>query len=179
MIGKRVLKAINEQIVKENYSAWLYLQMAAYFEKENLKGFAHWLRIQAQEEACHGLIFFNHLCDRGGEVALGAVAAPPQRFKSPLDVFEQGLAHEFTVTASIGAIMKAAVADDDFAAQSMLKWFVDEQVEEEANFDELRSKLARIGKDGNGVIQLDKELTARVFSLPPPLMASMGAGAAP
>ena len=180
MISKRVLKAINEQIAKEYFSGWLYMQMAAYFEKENLKGFAHWLRIQAQEEACHGLIFYNYLCERGADVELGAVAAPTKGFKSALDVFDQGLKHEFTVTASIANIMKLAVADADFATQSMLKWFVDEQIEEEANFDEIRSKLARIGdKDGNGILMMDKDLSARVFTVPPPLAGSFGAAAAP
>ena len=180
MISKRVLKAINDQIAKEYFSGYLYQQMAAYFEKENLKGFAQWLRVQAQEEACHGLIFYNYLCGRGGDVELGAIAAPAKGFKSPQDVFEQGLKHEFTVTASVGAIMKLAVADSDFATQSMLKWFIDEQVEEEANFDEIRSKLTRIGaKDGNGIVMLDKDLGTRVFALPPPLAASMGGAGAP
>lgn len=174
MLSKRVVKAMNEQIVKEEYSAWMYLQMAAYFEKENLKGLAHWLRIQAQEEVCHGLIFYNHLCGRGAEVVLGAIGAPPATYKSALDVFERGLKHEYTVTASIAAIMEAAITEHDFASQSMLKWFIDEQVEEEANFDEIRSKLARIGgKNGEGVLLLDKELGVRVFTLPPPLAGTV------
>ena len=172
MIGKKTLKLMNEQIVKEYYSGWLYMQMAAYFEKMNLKGFAHWLRIQAQEEACHGLIFFNHICDRGEAVQLGAVAGPDQDFKSALDIFERGLKHEYSVTASIGNIMEAALAEKDFASQSLLKWFVDEQVEEEANFDEIRSKLALIGQDGNGLITYDKDLAARMFVLPAPLAAA-------
>lgn len=179
MLNKKVEKVINEQIVKEYYSGWLYLQMASWFERQNLKGFAHWLRVQAQEEACHGLIFYNYICGRGGTVELGAVAAPGSKFKSALDIFDQGLKHERTVTASIGNIMKVANAEGDFATQSMLKWFVDEQVEEEANFDEIRAKLALIGtNDGNGIIMLDKDLSARAFALPPPL-AAMAAAAGP
>lgn len=179
MIRPAVNKLMNEQIVKEYFSAWMYMQMAAYFEGLNLKGFAHWLRVQAQEESCHGLIFFNHILERGAAVKLGAVPVPPARFKSPLDVFEQGLKHEYTVTASIHAIMAAAKKENDFAGESMLKWFVDEQVEEEANFDEIRSKLARVGaKDGNGLLMLDKELAARVFA-PPPQLAAAGAGGGP
>ena len=178
MIPAKVQKAMNEQIAKEYFSGWLYMQMAAWFEKENLKGFAHWLRIQAQEEACHGLIFFNHICGRGGDVALGQISAPGAKFHSALDIFEKGLAHEYLVTASINGIMEAAIATKDFASQSMLKWFVDEQVEEEANFDEIRSKLARLKKDdGNGLMVLDKELSVRVFVMPAPLAA--GAAAAP
>jgi ferritin len=173
MLDKKVIKAINEQIAKEFYSGWLYLQMAAYFEARNLKGFAHWLRVQAQEEGCHGLIFFNHVCERGGLAELGAVASPGLNFKSALDVFEKGLKHEYTVTASIGNIMKLAMSVNDFATQSMLKWFVDEQVEEEANFDEISSKLRLIGdKDGNGLILMDKDLSARMFTLPPPLVTA-------
>lgn len=180
MIAKKVEKLMNEQIVKEYFSAWLYMQMAAYFEGRNLKGMAHWLRIQSQEEACHGLIFYNHILERGGEVQLGAVAAPSKAFKSALDVFQQGLKHEYTVTASINNIMDAAVAEKDFASQSMLKWFIDEQVEEEANFSELSSKLELIGpKDGNGLVMMDKDLMTRAFSVPPPLAGSFGGPAAP
>ncbi len=179
MLNPRVAKALNEQIVKEYYSAWLYLQMAAWFERENLKGFAQWLRIQAQEESCHGLIFYNYICDRGGDVKLGAVGAPDQSFKSALDVFERGLKHEYTVTASINDIMDVAVKERDFATQSMLKWFVEEQVEEEANFGEISSKLKLLGaKAGDGMLFLDKELGARAFSLPPPLVGKFGAVAA-
>ncbi|OGV76784.1 MAG: hypothetical protein A3K19_17530 [Lentisphaerae bacterium RIFOXYB12_FULL_65_16] len=170
MLSGHVLKLMNEQIAKEFYSGWLYLQMAAYFESRNLKGFAHWLRIQSQEEACHGMIFYNHICERGAEIKLGAGAAPPSSYKSALDVFEKGLKHEYTVTASVNNIMDAAVKAKDFASQSMLKWFVDEQVEEEANFDEIRSKLELLGdKNGEGLLMFDKELSARVFALPAPL----------
>lgn len=178
MVDKTVLKLMNEQVAKEYYSGWLYMQMAAYFEQENLKGFSHWLRVQAQEEACHGLIFFNHICERGGAARLGAISAPPATFKSALDVFKRGLEHEYTVTASIAAIMDASIKAKDFASQSMLKWFIDEQVEEEANFDEIRSKLSRLDpKDGNGLLMLDKELGVRVFALPVPLAAQFGGGA--
>ena len=176
MLSKKVEKLMNEQVVKEYFSAWLYLQMAAYFEGRNLKGLAHWLRIQAQEESCHGLIFYNHILGRAGTVQLGAIAAPASTYKSALDVFQKGLAHEYTVTASINNLMAAAGAEKDFASQSMLKWFVDEQVEEEANFSEISGKLALIGpKDGNGLILLDKDLAARAFALPAPLAASFGA----
>ena len=179
MLKPSVAKALNEQIVKEYYSAWLYMQMAAWFERENLKGFAHWLRIQSQEEACHGLIFYNHICDRGGDVKLGAIGAPDQTFKSALDIFQRGLKHEYTVTASINAIMDVAVKERDFATQSMLNWFTEEQVEEESNFDGIRSKLERIGpKGGEGLLFLDKELGVRVFSLPPPLAGQFGAAPA-
>ncbi len=168
MISERMTQAMNEQIVKEYYSGYFYMQMAAYFDSENLDGFSNWMRVQAQEEASHAQIFFNHLCERGAEIKLGAIDAPPTEFKNALDVFEQGLEHEKLVTASIDNLVTIAEEEKDRASQSMLQWFVDEQVEEESNFDGLRAKLARIG-DGNGLYMLDRECAARVFTMPSPL----------
>lgn len=168
MISDKMREAINEQIRKEFYSAYLYMSMAAYFEDEALSGFGNWMRLQAQEESCHALILFNYVCEQGGRVSLGAIEAPEKEFKSPLDVFEQTVAHEKKVTASIHELVDIAMGEKDYATNSMLQWFVDEQVEEEAAADGVRTKLARIG-DGNGLFMLDKELGARVFTTPSPL----------
>lgn len=168
MMNERMVKAMNEQIVKEYYSGYMYMQMAAFFEDETLEGFANWMRVQAQEEAAHAQIFFNHLCERGAPVKLGAIDAPPSNYGSALDVFEKGLEHEKKVSASIDNLVTIAEEEKDRASLSMLTWFVDEQVEEEDNFDTMRAKLARIG-DGNGLFMLDRECAARVFTTPSPL----------
>jgi ferritin len=168
MLDDKVLKLLNEQITKEFYSGYLYMAMAGYFEDQNLAGFAHWMRMQGQEESCHALIFFNYVCERGGRIALGAIEQPQAAWDSPLAVFEAGVEHEKLVTASINNIGDAAVEVRDHATQSMLNWFYDEQVEEEASFDEIRAKLERVG-DGNGLYMLDEQLAQRVFNVPSPL----------
>ncbi|MBI4863607.1 MAG: ferritin [Candidatus Riflebacteria bacterium] len=173
MISKKMFGALNSQITKEFYSAYLYLSMASYFESETLPGFAHWMRIQAQEESSHGLILFNYVVDQDGRVVLGAVEAPPSDFTSPLDVFKKTLGHEREVTASIHRMVKLALEEGDFATHATLNWFVTEQVEEEANAKTLIGKLERCKSSSEGLAMLDTELAARVFTVPPPLVGKL------
>lgn len=173
MLSEKLQGVINEQIGKEFYSAYLYLAMAAWFEENSLKGFAKWMRVQSQEESCHGMIFYNFLLDAGGSAKLPAVAQPDADFKSPLDIFERGLKHEGLVTASINNIVDIAIEEHNHAAHSFLNWFVDEQVEEESNFDTLRGKLKLIEKGGDGLFTIDNELATRVFAMPAPLMGKI------
>ena len=163
MIKKEVLKAINEQINAETYSAYMYLSMCAYFEEMGLSGFANWMKIQYQEESAHALKFFNYLTERNGRVALKAVDQVPVDFDGIVDVFEKTLAHEIHVTELINNLMDVAVAANDHATQSFLKWFVDEQVEEEANVEKILATLKLINGQGNGIFMMDRELTQRVF----------------
>ncbi|HNW35269.1 MAG TPA: ferritin [Candidatus Ozemobacteraceae bacterium] len=171
MISKKMAKIINEQITKEMYSAYLYLSMASYFEVGNLPGIATWMRVQAQEETAHGMIFFNYLADHGERALMGTIDTPVTNFKSVLAVFEMTLAHEKTVTASIYKLLDQSLADHDYATQNFLQWFVKEQVEEEKNADTIIGKLKRIGKSEDGLYMLDRELAARVFVMPAPLVA--------
>ena len=173
MLNKKVEKGLNEQVTKEIASSYLYLQMAAWCENHSLKGFGTWLRVQAQEELAHGMIFFNHLLERGAMVKLGPLSQPEAEFASVLDVFERVLRHEEGVTASINAIMDAASQAKDYASQRRLDWFISEQVEEEANATETIAKLKMIG-DSNAIFVLDTEMGARIFVMPPPL-ATAGA----
>ena len=171
-MNPQLAKGISEQIVKELHSAYLYLQMAAWCETRNLKGFSNWFRVQAQEEGCHGLIFFNFLLDRGEYPKLGTVGAPSPDFKSMVDVFERTLAHEQLVTASINALVDLSIIEKDHASKGRLDWFVAEQVEEEANAAEILGKLKLLGVDaGEGLLQLDRVMAARTFVLPAPLAA--------
>ncbi len=169
MISDRMLKTMNEQIAKEFYSGYMYLEMAAYFEEAGLEGMASWMRIQAQEEECHAMIFFNYVNEQGGRVRLGGVDEPPHEYDSPLDVFEKGLEHEKKVTASINNLVDIAIEEKDHASRSFLNWFVDEQVEEEDGFNRVASKLKLVKADSNALFMIDKELGARVFNIPAPL----------
>lgn len=162
MISKKMSAAINEQINKELYSAYLYLAMAAQSEAMNLSGFAAWFSVQAKEEVEHAMKFFEYLVEQGARVELEAIAQPPISFKSPVDMFEKTLEHERKVTASIHALMDLAIKENDHATQSFLRWYVDEQVEEEANASAILAKLEMIGPAGGAaLLMLDHELGAR------------------
>ena len=161
MISKAVEKAVNDQINKELYSAYVYLAMSAWCEAANLPGAAGWLRRQAREEVGHGLKFFEYLNDRGGRVTLGAIEKPTGEFGSLLEVFEQALAHERKVTASIHELVALANAEKDYASQPLLQWFVSEQIEEEKTASLIVEKLKRAGKEGPGLLFLDRELGER------------------
>ena len=169
MLNKKIEDAINAQINAEMWSAYLYLSMSAWCAKTGRPGMANWFEIQFREEQDHARIFFNDVLQRGGEVKLQPIEAVPQEWKSPLDVFESTLAHEQKVTALINNLFALTTAENDYASQSMLKWFIDEQVEEEENAQNMIDNLRMIGDNGYGLFMLDKELAARVYSTPSPL----------
>jgi ferritin len=161
MIHESMQKAINEQINKELYSSYLYLSMSAYFETKNLAGFAKWLKLQAGEELEHGMKFFEYLNERGGKVELKAIATVPTEWKGSLEVFKQVQEHEAAVTASINALYELASKEKDYAAQVMLQWFINEQVEEEKNAADIVQRLEMIDTKGTAVLMLDHELGKR------------------
>jgi len=161
MIGKAMQDAMNEQINKEFYSSYLYLSMAAYFEDRNLMGFAHWMRLQADEEREHAMKFYNFILDRGGRVYLKGIDAPETDWKSNLQVAEQVAEHESKVTASIQDLYELALKEKDYPSQVMLQWFISEQVEEEKNAGELVAKLKLIEERGTAVLMLDHRLSKR------------------
>jgi ferritin len=161
MISKALQDALNEQIKNELYSAYLYLSMSAYFERTNLPGSARWMRLQSQEEVSHAMKFFDHLNDRGGSVVLQAIDQPPSEFKSPLEMFQQALAHEQKVTGMINKLYALAVKENDYPAQVELQWFVAEQVEEEKNATEIVEQLKMVGEHGPSLLMIDRQLGAR------------------
>jgi ferritin len=161
MLSKKVQDAINEQIKDELYSGYLYLAMSAYFEAQNLPGFAHWMRMQAEEEQEHALKFFDFLNDRGGRVVLQAIDQPPAEFESPLAVFERTLEHEQKVTGLINQLYELALGENDYPTQVMLQWFIDEQVEEEKNATEIVETLRLAGDKGQALIMMDRALASR------------------
>lgn len=161
MMGERLQEAINEQINKELYSAYLYLSMSAYCEAEGLSGFAAWMRAQAQEEQAHAMRFFDHVNARGGRVVLKAIEVPPPIWKSPQEMFEQVLEHERKVTGMINRIYELALSENDYAAQIELQWFITEQVEEEESAGAVVEQLKRIGDQPMGLLMMDKQLGER------------------
>lgn len=161
MLSKAMQEAINEQIMNELYSAYLYLSMAAYFEASGLPGFAGWMRAQSQEEVAHAMKFFDFVNERGGRVELHAIEQPPLAFVSPRAVFEATYEHEQKVTALIHDLYELALEEKDYAAQVMLHWFIDEQVEEEDSVSQILDTLERIGDQDQGLLMLDRQLGQR------------------
>ena len=162
-INKKVEDVVNKQVNAEFYSAYLYLGMSARCTEMNLKGIANWLYVQAQEEMTHAIKFYRFILERGGHSVLPSIEKVRDDWKTPLEMFEAAYAHEQKVTAMINNIMDIALAERDHATASMLNWFVDEQVEEEANSSEIADKLKLIGESKEGLFMLDKELSVRVF----------------
>lgn len=161
MIGKTMQDALNEQINKEFFSSYLYLSMAAYFEAKNLAGFAHWMRVQADEEREHAMKFYNFILESGGSVALKAIARPKSEWDSNIEVFQEAVGHEAQITASIHALYDLAMKEKDYPAQVMLQWFVTEQVEEEKNSAEIIAQLKMIENRDTAVLMLDHRLAKR------------------
>jgi len=166
MVSKKMQDAINSQINAELYSENLYLSMSAYFEDLSLAGFAHWMRVQAQEERIHAMKFFDYVNERGGRVTVSAVKAPPKTWKSPLTAFEEALKHEKKVTSLINNLVDLEIKEKDHASNSFLAWYVDEQVEEEATADEIVSKLKLMKDAPGGLFMVDQELGARAPKWP-------------
>jgi ferritin len=161
MISKTLQDAINEQINKELYSSYLYLSMAAHFEAANLPGFAHWMRVQYQEEVAHAMKFFDFLNDRGGKVVLKAIDQPQTEWKTSLEIFEMVYEHEQLVTGLINKLYELALKEKDYPTQVLLHWYIDEQVEEEKNASVIVDQLKLIEARGTAVLMLDKQLGKR------------------
>ena len=166
MINEKVEKIIIDQINKEFYSAYLYLAMSSYFSNIGLLGFANWMRIQTQEETAHAMLMYDYLINRGVNITLAQIASPNHDWVSPLNVMEAVLKHEEYVTSLINNIMSIAEDAKDRATMSYFNWFIDEQVEEEGNAQDIIAKLKLIGEDKSALYLLDKDLSARVFVQP-------------
>jgi ferritin len=161
MLNPDFQKVLNEQVKQEYYSSYLYLAMAAYCDSLNLAGFSHWMRLQADEEREHAMRFYDYILDRGGKVALQALPQPPSDFGSPVQVFEQALAHEQEVTSMIHDLYRRASVAQDHASQVFLQGFITEQVEEERTATQILETLRMAGEDKTALLLVDRELAAR------------------
>ncbi len=163
VLNHEMQEALNRQINAELFSSYLYLSMSAWLDAQGLKGMAHWMRTQAQEETLHALKFIDFVSERDGRVLLTSIDAPQTEWKSPLAVFEHTCEHEAHVTALIGQLVDQAVHTKDHAANGFLQWFVTEQVEEEATVRDIRDKLKMIGDTGAMLYMIDQELGQRTL----------------
>jgi ferritin len=166
MLSEKMQAALNQQINAELHSAYIYASMSAYFSDKNLNGFANWMRIQAQEEMVHAMKFYDFIIERRGRVLLAPIEAVPTDWPSAVAVFENALAHEQKITGMINDLVNLSIKEKDHAADSFLKWFVDEQVEEESNADAIVQQLKLMGDSGAALFMFDRELATRVF-VPP------------
>ena len=165
-MDKKVHELLNDQINKELYSAYLYLDFSNYFKAAGLDGFANWYMIQAQEERDHAMLFYTYLQNENQEVTLEAIPKPDKVFTCSMDVLKAGLEHEKLVTSLINNIYGAAYDVRDFRTMQFLDWFVKEQGEEETNANDLITKMELFGSDAKGLYMLNQELAARVYSAP-------------
>lgn len=163
MLKEKIEKALNDQINKELYSSYLYLSMCAYSQNKGMPGVANWMKIQAQEELTHANKFFDYVIERGGKVSLQPIDAVPVEFGSVIEMFEKVKEHELLVTASINNLADISIEISDHATRSLLLWFIDEQVEEEANVDKILDQLKMVEGKGQGLFLIDKDLATRVF----------------
>jgi ferritin len=161
MLTPKLHEAFNKQINAELFSSYLYLSMAAYFEANNFKGMAAWMRAQAGEEHSHAMKIFDYVNDRGSHVALGAIEAPKAEWKSPLDAFEDAYKHEQKITGLISDLFNLAAMEKDGASHDFLEWFCREQVEEEANASLIVAQLNMVGSNGPALLMLDAQLGQR------------------
>lgn len=166
MLDQQVAELINQQINKEFYSAYLYLDFANYYEAEGLDGFANWYKVQAQEERDHAILFYQYMQNNEAKVTLEAIAKPDKVFHNTLDPLKAGLEHEQYVTSLINGIYAAAQEVHDFRTIQFLDWFIKEQGEEETNAADLIRKMELFGTDCKGLYMLNSELASRVYSAP-------------
>ena len=165
-MDKKVSDLINEQINKELYSAYLYLDFANYYASAGLDGFENWYKIQAQEERDHAMLFYQYLQNNGETVTLEAISKPEWDKGDNMTPLKKAFEHEQYVTSLINNIYAAAYSVHDFRTMQLLDWFVKEQGEEEKNASDMITKMELFGTDSKGLYMLNSELNARVYSAP-------------
>ena len=166
MLKDKMVESLNSQMNAELYSAYLYLSMEAYFESNDLSGFANWMRVQAQEEMTHAMKFYDYLVQRGARVTLTEIKSPPTEWDSPVATFEHVYEHEQMVTTLINQLVDLAISLSDHATNNFLQWYVAEQVEEEESSSGVLQKVKLAGDSPSGLLMLDQELAQRIFTPP-------------
>ena len=166
MLDAKVAELLNDQINKEFYSAYLYLDFSVYYSEQGLDGFANWYKVQAQEERDHAMLFLQYMQNNDCPVTLEAIAKPDKEFSSFADPLNAGYEHEQYVTDLIHTIYEAAAEVKDYRTMQFLDWFVKEQGEEETNASELIRKFDLFGSDPRSLYLLDSELASRTYSAP-------------
>ncbi len=166
MLDRKVAELLNNQINKEFYSAYLYLDFANYYESVGLDGFSNWYRIQAQEERDHAMLFYQYMHNNNEKVTLEAIDKPDNQFENNMAPLKEGLKHEEYVTSLINHIYAAAYEVKDFRTMQFLDWFIKEQGEEETNANDLITKMELFGSDPKSLYMLNSELAGRTYTAP-------------
>ena len=161
MVAEGLYEELNAQLNRELFASHLYLATAGYFERENLPGFASWMKAQVDEERIHAMKFWDFIFSRGASVTVLGLDEPPSTYGSPLEAFRAALDHEKQVTEEINKLYARAVDEKDYASQAFLQWFVSEQVEEEKMVGDIVATLERIGDSPTGLFMYDRELAQR------------------
>lgn len=172
MINPKMEAALNQQINEEFYSSYLYLSMAAHFEKASLTGFSNWMKIQSQEEHLHAMKFYTYLLQKGGKVVLQKIEQPKSEWTSVVEAFEDTYAHEQKITACIDNLVNLALEVRDHATNAFLQWFVNEQVEEESNVTKILDDLKLVADNKTGLFMVDREMAQRVTAPAEPTPAT-------
>lgn len=161
MPNQKVLKALNEQLNAELFSSYQYLAMAAFFESQNFKGFSQWMKMQSSEEYAHAMKFYDFIQDTNGNVELQKIDSPKLSWNSPLELFEEVLKHEKSISSKINNLYELSMNEKDYPTSVFLQWFITEQVEEESSATDIVERLKMIGDNKNGLFYLDRELGFR------------------
>lgn len=161
MISDKIRDVLNEQINKEFYSAYLYLSMSAYFSEIGLYGFSHWTKVQSKEEIEHGMTLFEYVLGRKSQIHLGQISSPRFELNTPLEVFEQIYEHERSITESIDEVANMSDCECDLATRNFIDWYLEEQIEEEAEVSRIISKLKTFGNEKSALYLIDRELSSR------------------
>ncbi|MDO8550608.1 MAG: ferritin [Ignavibacteria bacterium] len=165
MIKDKILKALNKQLNEELYSSYAYLAMSAHFSSLSLDGFAHWFRLQSQEEYGHAMKILDYINTRNGKVSLMKVDPPKTAWKKPQEVFQEAYDKEVSVSKSINDIVGLSLSEKDYATNNFMQWFVSEQIEEESTASKLLNRFNLIGDNKNGLLILDRELGMRAAAV--------------
>ncbi|MDO4735722.1 MAG: ferritin [Bacteroidia bacterium] len=166
MLSEKLCAAFNAQINAELWSAYLYLSMSVNASAQGQKGAANWYMVQFQEEQAHAQILMNHVLSRGSKVTLAPIAEVQTQWANTLESFKDTLAHEKKVTALINGLYEVALEEKDYAAQNLLRWFIDEQVEEEESANEIIEQLEAVDGNKYGILMIDKDLATRTYTAP-------------
>jgi ferritin len=169
MINQRIKEMMNRQIKNELESYYIYLSMVAYFHSLNLDGMAHWMRCQAHEEMTHAMKFFDYIIDRSGSVELSDLKQLQTSWNSPAEAWESAYHHEQFITEKISELMKAIREENEYIAEPLIAWFINEQVQEEADTSKISEQVKLVNESKEGLLLLDRELGSRVFPVGSPL----------
>ncbi|WP_306515167.1 ferritin [Corynebacterium sp.] len=160
-MNEKLFNLINKQVTNEHGAALIYTQLAYELDELSLPGMRDWMFAQAAEEREHAQKFADHLLDRDEKPQIGEISVDELKIEKPLDAFKAALEHEKKVSGQIRDIARLADEVDDLDSRTLLNWFLDEQIEEEASVSEIIDQLELVGDNGSGILRIDAQLSER------------------